>query len=149
MRAVVQRVLKSSVKVDGRVIASTGKGLMVFVGAGKDDTRADAEWMAEKITNLRIFEDEDGKMNLSARELGHEVVVVSQFTLYGDCRHGRRPSFSDAMEPSRAQNLLENLIEMIKDRGVRCLQGVFGQKMEVEIINDGPVTLLLDSKKLF
>ncbi|MGQ9630694.1 MAG: D-aminoacyl-tRNA deacylase [bacterium] len=149
MRAVVQRVRRSSVKVNGRTIGEIGRGLTVLVGVGRDDTEEDAQYLAEKIANLRIFEDSQGKMNLSLKEIGGSVLIVSQFTLYGDCRKGRRPSFDGAMPPGESRKLYEEFVREMRDSGLNVATGEFREVMEVEIINDGPVTLILDSKKAF
>ena len=146
MRAVVQRVKSAEVRIDGRVSGKIGKGLLVFVGVGQGDGDTDLSYMASKIPELRIFEDASGKFNLSLRDVGGEVLIVSQFTLYGDCRRGRRPSFTDAAEPAAAKNLYDQLISKMKGQGVPVQTGEFQAKMEVDLINDGPVTLLLDSR---
>jgi D-tyrosyl-tRNA(Tyr) deacylase len=149
MRAVIQRVREASVAVDGEVVADIERGLLIFLGVGVDDTEADAEYLAGKIANLRIFEDKAGKMNLSLLDVKGQALVISQFTLYGDCRKGRRPSFTNAAKPERAQELYSYFIERLRDEGVPTCQGVFRAHMEVRLINDGPVTMLLDSGKLF
>lgn len=149
MRAVLQRVRGAAVSVDGQPVASVGAGLCVLVAVGRDDGPEDARYMADKIVNLRVFEDAGGKFNLSALEVGAEVLVVSQFTLYGDCRKGRRPSFTDAAEPGRARELLNELCGVLRGYGLVVREGVFGARMLVGIENDGPVTLLLDSRKAF
>lgn len=150
MRAVVQRVKKSEVRVDGRVTGSIGKGILVFLGVGRGDSEQDMRYLADKIIALRIFEDENQKMNLSLQDVGGEMLVVSQFTLYGDCRKGRRPSWSDAEEPAAAAAMYEKFIEYVEDTyGIKVETGVFQAEMEVGLINDGPVTLLLDSRKTF
>ena len=146
MRAVVQRVKSAEVRIDGRVSGKIGKGLLVFVGVGQGDGDTDLSYMASKIPELRIFEDASGKFNLSLRDVGGEVLIVSQFTLYGDCRRGRRPSFTDAAEPAAAKNLYEELISKMKGQGIPVQTGEFQARMEVDLINDGPVTLLLDSR---
>jgi len=146
MRAVVQRVTSAEVRIDGRVSGKIGKGLLVFVGVGQGDGDTDLSYMASKIPELRIFEDASGKFNLSLRDVGGEVLIVSQFTLYGDCRRGRRPSFTDAAEPAAAKNLYEELISKMKGQGIPVQTGEFQARMEVDLINDGPVTLLLDSR---
>ena len=145
MRAVVQRVLEASVTVDGQQVSRIGPGLLVLLGVGKADTEADVPWMAEKLSTLRIFEDAAGKMNLSLEDTHKQLIVVSQFTLYGDARKGRRPSFIDAMEPVRAKALYELVCEQLRARGLTVGTGVFAADMKVALINDGPVTLLLDS----
>ncbi|MFU0801147.1 MAG: D-aminoacyl-tRNA deacylase [Xylanivirga thermophila] len=149
MRAVVQRVCKASVKVDEELIGSINRGLLVFLGVENDDTEKDLKYLVDKIINLRIFEDEQGKMNLSIKEIEGEVLVVSQFTLYGDCRKGRRPSFTKAATPQMAKEYYEKFIERLKCEKLYVATGMFQACMKVEIVNDGPVTILLDSKKLF
>lgn len=149
MRAVIQRVKSSRVEVDGRVVGEIGMGLLVLLGVGKGDTEADASYMASKVINLRIFEDAEGKMNLSIKETGGSILVISQFTLYGDCRKGRRPSFIDAAEPAQADSLYSYFVEELKREGVETAKGIFGAMMDVHLVNWGPVTILLDSKKLF
>ncbi len=147
MRAVVQRVKSAEVYVDQRLTGKIGKGLLVFIGVGRGDGEEALAYMASKLPELRIFEDENGKFNLSLRETGGEMLVVSQFTLYGDCRKGRRPSFVEAEEPGAAKALYERLVEELRKKGVPVQTGEFQQKMEVHLVNDGPVTLLLDSSK--
>ncbi|MGB9615381.1 MAG: D-aminoacyl-tRNA deacylase [Fervidobacterium sp.] len=149
MRAVVQRVSKASVSVDGQIVGKIGNGLVVLIGVGKDDTVDDAKYLAEKIVNLRIFDDNDGKMNLSLLDVKGEMLIVSQFTLYGDCRKGRRPSYSESAAPKIAKVLYEKFIELVKEYGLHVESGIFAAHMLVEISNDGPATLLLDSKKVF
>lgn len=149
MRAVVQRVSRSAVAVNGGVVSATGKGLLVLLGVGLGDTPDDARYLAQKVAHLRIFEDEHGKMNLSVLDVGGEVMVVSQFTLYGDCRHGRRPSFERAAGPEEARLLYGLFMDYLREQGVRVAAGVFGARMQVELINEGPVTVLLDSRKEF
>lgn len=146
MRAVVQRVSESRVVVENRVIAEIGQGLLVLLGIAKGDEPRDADYLADKITNLRIFEDESGKMNRSLRDIEAELLVVSQFTLLGDCRKGRRPSFIDAAEPEVADRLYEYFIEKVRQKGIFVQTGRFRAMMEVALINSGPVTLVLDSK---
>jgi len=148
MRAVIQRVKSAEVYVDGKIKGKIGSGLLVFLGIGKGDGEEDLNFLVSKIPDLRIFEDEVGKFNLSLLEKKGEILVVSQFTLYGDCRKGRRPSFTEAEEPGIAKNLYERFIERLKERGLNVATGEFQARMEVHIINDGPVTLLLDSKSL-
>jgi D-tyrosyl-tRNA(Tyr) deacylase len=149
MRAVVQRVRDCSVSVEGRLSGSIEKGLLVYLGVGQDDGEADLAYIADKVANLRIFPDARGKMNLSASELGLAILVVSQFTLYGDARNGRRPSYSSAAPPEMAQDLYQRLIRELRSRGFRVEQGQFAASMEVSYCNVGPVTILLDSRKLF
>jgi D-tyrosyl-tRNA(Tyr) deacylase len=146
MRAVIQRVKSASVYVDGRLSGKIGNGLLVFVGIGKRDGESDVSFMASKLPTLRIFEDASGKFNLSLKEVEGEVLVVSQFTLYGDCSKGRRPSFTEAEEPTTAKNLYERLVFRLREQGISIQTGEFQAKMEVHLVNDGPVTLLLDSK---
>ncbi len=146
MKAVVQRVKSSEVWVDGRLSGKIGKGLLVFVGVGKGDGENDLSYLTSKIPDLRIFEDDSGKLNLSLKETKGEMLVVSQFTLYGDTKKGRRPSFTEAEEPGIAKELYERFISKVREDGIRVQTGEFQAKMEVHLINDGPVTLLLDSK---
>src|SRR5512139_816551 len=147
MRAVIQRVASAEVTVDGRQTGKIGKGLLVFVGVGKGDGEADISYLSSKIPDLRIFEDHSGKFNLSLKDVGGEMLIVSQFTLFGDTRKGRRPSFSDAEDPPMAKALYEQLVEKMKGQGIPVQTGEFQATMEVHLINDGPVTLLLDSRK--
>ena len=149
MRAVVQRVSSASVAVSGETVSSIRTGLLVLLGVGKEDGEADGESLADKVVNLRVFEDEAGKMNRSVLDAGGELLVVSQFTLLGDARKGRRPSFIDAMEPVRANELYKRFCEACRRLGVKVGEGVFRAEMKVALVNDGPVTLLLDSKRLF
>jgi D-tyrosyl-tRNA(Tyr) deacylase len=146
MRAVIQRVKSAQVSVDGRVTGKIGNGLLVLLGVRKGDDESDLTFLTSKIPELRIFEDASGKFNLSLREISGEMLVVSQFTLYGDCRKGRRPSFTDAEAPTRAKNLYEQFVSKLKEQGIPVQTGEFQAKMEVHLINDGPVTLLLDSR---
>lgn len=136
-------------RVGGRVVGEIGRGLLVLLGVGREDTEADADYLAEKIVHLRIFEDDAGKMNRSLLDIGGEMLVVSQFTLYGDCRRGRRPSYSDAAPLERARALYEYFIEKARQYGPRVETGIFQEMMDVELVNAGPVTLLLDSRKQF
>ncbi len=147
MKAVIQRVKSAQVCVDGRVSGKIGKGLLVLLGVGKGDGERDLAFLASKIPDLRIFEDDSGKFNLSLKDVGGEILVVSQFTLFGDCRKGRRPSFSEAEEPSVARHLYEEFILKLKEQNVPVQTGEFQAKMEVHLVNDGPVTLLLDSRQ--
>ena len=149
MRAVVQRVSEASVSVDGKVTGATGPGLCVLVGVGTQDTEADAQWLADKVCDLRIFEDDAGKMNRSVLDVRGGVLAISQFTLFGDARKGTRPGFIDAARPELAQPLYARFCELVRARGVAVGEGVFRATMQVRIVNEGPVTLLLDSKKLF
>jgi D-tyrosyl-tRNA(Tyr) deacylase len=148
MRAVVQRVARAAVTVDGRVVGQVGRGLCVLLGAGRDDGPQDVAYMVDKIPNLRIFPDAQGKMNLSVREIDGGVLVISQFTLYGDARKGRRPSFIHALEPVAAEALYQRLVADLRAAGIaHVATGSFGADMQVELVNDGPVTILLDSSK--
>src|ERR1700759_2516338 len=149
MRAVLQRVSRAQVSVGNEVVGTIGPGLLVLLGVGKNDGKADAEYLAAKILGLRLFQDENGKMNLSLAEARGAVLAVSQFTLFGDVRKGKRPSFDDAARPEPANKLYEYFVEKIRSTGVRCETGKFQATMKVELVNDGPVTILLDSKKLF
>lgn len=149
MRAVVQRVKKSSVTVDEKITGEIGKGLMVLIGVEDGDTEKDADYIADKVCGLRIFEDEQGKMNLSVEDIKGEVLAVSQFTLLADARKGRRPSFIKAAAPDEANALYRKVIEKIESRNINVEEGVFQAEMMVEIHNDGPVTILLDSGKMF
>ena len=149
MRAVVQRVVKARVLVDRNQVGAIARGLVVFLGVGVGDREADALYLADKTSNLRVFEDELGRMNHSLREVGGELLVVSQFTLWGDCRRGRRPSFTAAASPEAADKLYLKYIEQLREMGLRVETGVFGARMQVEVFNDGPVTLLLDSQRQF
>lgn len=144
MRALVQRVAQASVSVEGQVVATIGPGLLVLLGVRQGDTAAQAGWLAEKLANLRIFEDAAGKMNLSALDTGAEALVVSQFTLYADASKGRRPSFAEAAAPEVAAPLFDEFVRQLRRYGLPAQTGVFGAKMLVEIHNDGPVTLLLE-----
>lgn len=148
MRAVVQRVREARVTVDDELIASIGEGLVVLLGVKHGDNSSDVQYLVDKIANLRVFEDDNGKMNLSALELSKEVLVVSQFTLYGDCRKGRRPSFTEAADPTEANALYRQLVESLTKLGLKVQTGQFQVQMLVEIFNDGPVTLLLDSSRM-
>lgn len=150
MRAVIQRVRRSCVIVDNVKVGSIAKGLTVLLGIEKNDTFKDIEYMAEKIVNLRIFEDASGKMNLSALDVGGELLIISQFTLFGDCRRGKRPSFTNAAPPDFADRLYKEFVKYIKNKyPIKVETGVFQVEMQLEIHNDGPVTILLDSNKLF
>ncbi|EPY2305009.1 D-aminoacyl-tRNA deacylase [Clostridium sporogenes] len=149
MRAVVQRVISSKVEVDGKVIGSIGKGLNVLLGISREDTEEDIKYLKEKIINLRIFEDENEKLNKSLLDIGADIIIVSQFTLYGDCRKGRRPSFVEALGGEEAYILYNKFVESIKKEVNNVATGEFGADMKVYIENDGPVTILLDSKKTF
>ncbi len=144
MRAVVQRVGETTLSVDGKTVSSIGFGLTVFLGVGRGDSEAKAAKLAHKIANLRVFEDDNGKMNLSVKDKGGEILLVSQFTLYGDCSHGNRPSFTEAEDPDRANELYELCATELKAYGITVKQGVFGADMKISQYNDGPVTILLE-----
>ena len=149
MRAVVQRVTSSKVVVDGKIVGSINKGINVLIGISCDDNEGDLKYIRDKIINLRIFEDENFKMNKSLMDIGGEILVISQFTLYGDCRRGRRPNFMAALGGEEAKKLYDQFVLMIKECGIKVETGIFGADMKVDIQNDGPVTILLDSKKNF
>ena len=149
MRAVIQRVGEAEVQVDGQTVGQIGKGLLVYLSVGKGDSDKDAEFMAEKLVGLRIFADDAGKMNRSIVDVGGEILLVSNFTLHGDCRKGRRPGFDAAAEPVVAERLYEKTAQLIAEKGVKVAKGVFGAYMQVASVNDGPVTFLLDSSRLF
>jgi D-tyrosyl-tRNA(Tyr) deacylase len=149
MRAVVQRVSRAQVSVDGEVTGEIGLGLLVLLGVGRDDANADATYLVEKIAGLRVFEDAQGKMNLSVQDVGGSVLAVSQFTLYGDVRRGKRPSFDAAAPPEKARQLYEFFVEQVRAAGLLCETGRFQAMMKVELVNEGPVTILLDSGKGF
>jgi D-tyrosyl-tRNA(Tyr) deacylase len=149
MRAVIQRVSRAKVTVNGEITGEVGNGLLVLLGVATGDTDADADYLAEKIVGLRIFEDPNGKMNLSVADSAGAVLVVSQFTLYGDVRRGKRPSFDAAAPPQQARQLYEYFVEKIRTAGLTCETGRFQEMMQVELVNDGPVTILLDSAKAF
>ena len=149
LRAVIQRVSRASVSIDHEIVSSIKKGLLVLLGVGEDDDNSDVVYLAEKTAGLRIFEDNEGKMNLSVSDVNGEILVISQFTLYADCRKGRRPSFTDAAKPEKAIPLYSAYVSALKNMGLKVETGVFQAYMEVELVNDGPVTIMLDSKKLF
>jgi D-tyrosyl-tRNA(Tyr) deacylase len=149
MRAVVQRVSRAKVTVNGEIAGEIGLGLLVLLGVGRDDTEADAIYLSEKLAGLRVFEDAQGKMNRSLQDAGGSVLAVSQFTLYGDVRRGKRPSFEAAAPPEKARQLYEFFVEGIRAAGLRCETGRFQEIMQVELVNEGPVTILLDSAKAF
>jgi len=146
MRAVIQRVKESSVTVKNEIIGKIGRGLLVLLGVANEDKADDAEYLADKIANLRIFEDDKGKMNRSLLETGGEMIVVSQFTLLGDCRKGRRPSFMNAADPEKANKLYEHFVKEVRQKGVSVKTGRFRAMMEVSLINAGPVTIILENK---
>ena len=146
MRAVVQRVTNADVKIDGRVNGKIDNGLLVLLGVGNGDTEEDMKYIADKIIKLRIFSDENDKMNLSLEDVGGSMLVISQFTLYGDCSHGRRPYFGNAMEPGSANDMYEKFVAYIRERGIHTETGEFGADMKVSLTNDGPVTIILESK---
>lgn len=149
MRAVAQRVTEARVEVADEIVGEIGAGFLLLLGVARDDTSSDADYLAEKIINLRVFVDDDGKMNRSLLGTGGAMLVVSQFTLYGDVRRGRRPSYSDAAEPEKANELYEYFVERARSFGVKVETGVFQTTMKVSLVNVGPVTILLDSRKLF
>jgi D-tyrosyl-tRNA(Tyr) deacylase len=149
MRMVCQRVMEANVTVNNQTVGKIGKGLLIYLGVGKGDTVNDAQFMADKIVNLRIFADQAGKMNLSIQDVAGSILLISNFTLHGDCRKGRRPGFDTAAEPVLAEQLYEKVAELINEQGVPVEKGLFGEYMHVTSINDGPVTFILDSTKLF
>ncbi len=149
MRAVIQRVSQARVEVDGQITGAIGQGLLVLLGVHRNDTEKDLVWMADKIQHLRIFEDEQGLMNRSLDDIGGQLLVVSQFTLYGDCRKGRRPSWNEAASPEVAKDLYDRFIALCREREIPTEAGIFQAMMEVSLTNDGPVTILLDSHKTF
>ena len=149
MRVVCQRVLQAQVEVNGRQVGKIDKGLLVYLGVGKGDTEKDAQFIADKLANLRIFADKAGKMNRSVLDIGGRILLISNFTLHGDCRKGRRPGFDAAAEPAPAEELYEKVVALVAACGVGVEKGLFGQYMQVTSLNDGPVTFLLDSAKLF
>jgi len=149
LRAVVQRVNGARVEVDGKIAGEIGRGLLIFLGVGEGDSEKDCEYLANKIAHLRVFSDEQGLMNLSLLEIEGAALVVSQFTLWGDCRKGRRPSFTRAAPPEAAKELYEHFIGFMRARGLQVASGEFQAMMDVHLLNDGPVTLLLDSSKAF
>jgi D-tyrosyl-tRNA(Tyr) deacylase len=149
MRAVVQRVKRAQVTVNGEITGKIDRGLLVFIGIAQSDAEADANYLADRVVGLRVFEDERGKMNLALGDVRGEILVVSQFTLFGDVRHGKRPSFDDAAPPQRARELYELFVQRIHSMGFHCETGRFQEMMQVELVNDGPVTILIDSAKTF
>lgn len=149
MRAVIQRVARAELTVNDEQVASISRGYVVLLGVTHDDSEADARYIADKIASVRLFEDEAGKINLGITEVGGEVLVVSQFTLYADCRKGRRPSFTDAAPPAVAERWYQRVVELLQETGLPVQTGVFGAHMRVSLVNDGPVTILLDSRRVF
>lgn len=147
MKALLQRVKKASVEVEGKVVSKITQGMLIFLGIGRTDEKSDCERLYEKIVQLRIFNDDQGKMNLSSLEIGAEILVVSQFTLYGDCWKGRRPSFEEAMKPQEAKILYEHFLNGLSSFGLKIKSGCFQESMQIHLINDGPVTLMLESRK--
>ena len=149
MRAIVQRVKSANVQIDGQLVAEIESGLIIFLGISIDDQQSDIDYLIRKVANLRIFRDDDLRMNKSLLDVGGQALVVSQFTLYGDCRKGRRPNFSQAAKPEKAHQLYQVFVNQLLQLGIDVKTGVFQATMEVELTNDGPITILLDSKKLF
>ncbi len=149
MRAVVQRVKRARVEVDGQSVGEIGQGLLIFLGVGEGDKEGGGDYLANKVAHLRIFSDDEGLMNLSLSDIQGAVLVVSQFTLWGDCRKGRRPSFIRAARPERARELYEHFIGILREKGLQAATGEFQEEMAVHLVNDGPVTLILDSEKTF
>ncbi len=147
MQAVIQRVLNAEVTIDGESIGLIGRGLLVLLGVGKRDTKKDADYLAEKIVHLRLFEDKSGKMNLSLSQVNGKLLVVSQFTLLADCRKGRRPSFTNAAPPEKAKSLYHHFIDTVRQKGIKTETGKFQAMMAVSLTNDGPVTIILDSER--
>lgn len=145
MRIVIQRAEKAKVSVDGEIVGQIGRGFMVLVGVGPEDTKQNADFLVNKMCNLRIFEDEQGKMNLSIKDVGGQILAISQFTLYADCKKGNRPSFAGAAKPKQANELYEYFMNEIKKQGIKVEHGIFGAHMKVDFINDGPVTILLEN----
>mgnify|MGYP001451727152 CR=1 FL=1 len=149
MRAVVQRVKNASVEVDNQIVGQIEKGLLVFLGVGQGDDEKDLDYLVDKVLGLRIFQDENDKMNLSVKDISGQVLVISQFTLYGDVRKGKRPSFTSSADPKMAKEEYEAFIKKINEKNISVESGIFGADMKVNLINDGPVTILIDSKKTF
>lgn len=149
MRIIVQRVNKADVEVNKKTVGKIKKGLLIFLGVGREDDESDLEYIVNKVVGLRIFEDQDGKMNLSVADIGGEILAVSQFTLYGDVRKGKRPSFTTSAPPEMAEDLYEKFVDKCRDFGINVQTGIFGADMKVNLVNDGPVTIMLDSKKTF
>ncbi|HLF17378.1 MAG TPA: D-aminoacyl-tRNA deacylase [Candidatus Omnitrophota bacterium] len=146
MKAVLQRVSQASVSVDSRIVGQIGKGVLVFLAVGKEDSEADADYLVKKLIQLRMFEDKEGNLNLSPQEVGAAFLVISQFTLYGDCRKGRRPSFDRAADPQKAEKLYDFFIEQLKKQGMNVASGQFRAMMNVQLVNEGPVTLIVESR---
>lgn len=146
MKTVIQRVTKASVTVENNIVGKIGKGLLVLLGVGPEDTKNTADFLVQKLVKLRIFEDEKGKMNLSIKDIAGELLIISQFTLYADCRGGNRPSFTNAGKPEKANELYEYFIQKCKEENIKVQQGIFGADMKVELLNDGPVTILLEKE---
>ena len=149
MRAIIQRVLNSSVEIDGKIAGKSGKGMLILLGVGKEDTVDDINKLVNKLTKLRIFDDEDGKINKSITDVNGEILIVSQFTLYWSCKKGTRPSFDNAMPPKEAEEMYEQFVTAMKETGIHCETGEFGADMKVSLVNDGPVTVYLDTKENF
>jgi len=147
LRAVIQRVKHANVVIDGRVNGEIKKGILILLGIHNEDTNKDIKWLVNKLTGLRIFEDSEGKMNLSVEDIEGEILIISQFTLYGDARKGKRPSFTEAARPEKAIPLYEEFIKQIREKGIKTETGIFGADMKVNLLNDGPVTLIIDSPK--
>ncbi|HAX98791.1 MAG TPA: D-tyrosyl-tRNA(Tyr) deacylase [Candidatus Atribacteria bacterium] len=147
MKALIQRVNKAQVLIDGKIAGKIGKGMVVFLGIGKNDSSVDIDFMARKIPQLRIFEDVQGKMNICLKKIQGEILLISQFTLYGNCRRGHRPSYDEAAAPLEAKKLYDQVAQKLRDQNLTIAEGVFGAMMQVELCNDGPVTILLDSKE--
>lgn len=149
MRAVVQRVSKASVSIEGQIVGAIDSGLVILLGVGEEDAFEDIQYVVDKIINMRIFPDQEGKMNLSIKDIEASILVVSQFTLYGDCRRGRRPSFSNAANAQKGKEYYQHFVDLLKEENIKTATGEFQAMMEVQIYNDGPVTILVDSKKQF
>ena len=146
MKVIVQRVIRAEVRVDRKVVGQINRGMLIFAGIGKEDTSSDADYLVQKVAQLRMFEDEEGKMNLSSADVGAELLVVSQFTLYGDCRKGRRPSFDKAADPQKGKELYDHFVAQLRNQDLKVETGQFQAMMDVELVNDGPVTFILESR---